>query len=842
MVRSACNPGPSLRAVAAFVRAALLATLAAFAASACAPTPSRLDRIGTPLRFAELRETAAWCPGFDPSWWSAIDAHYAAYDRALDALVADRWDPFAAEISLARVQGRFPDARTARVQWGRHQQVSRELGDRELALVVELGRALPPDAARFTALLRARAMFRRACAPLHEPGETMPGPLEVLALEGRGEPDAALVDAATDAYLMLATAAGDANRAIAEAFIDCCEARDAAFARIAGDGAAAGGDADAARAAAAEAALKQATLSEVRALERFRLELLRRGTEVGAAIADAARRADYLSRLDAFLHAGVRSAPALRAFHQIGRSMLVRSGADDAQLARFDALHDDTVRRDAELRPRLRSGSRQAREEAYRDLVGLVAPMRGFIDSAVRGIPNAAVRAEFATFSVTDGTRTPAQAADAIAAAVAREEAERAEQRPAPDRGFPGRDRSERILLGVPLRRDVLQALCARVRLPAAELPRIERLADELRAELQARTDDVPDQIGAELRGLRGAPDDAPSLLRGFMASMRAKIERVRALDRAANERMLSEIALAASVSSDDERVAIARLELALLSEIGADPDAREAEGIGGLTSVALVNPFEVVRSMGADEAQRAIAESIVFARGAELMAAGRDARAAFEQNVRALLEILLRAEFSRAAGVRFETDAPWRPRVAGAEAVALRLRLADDLRAALGEPTARAYLSRLREIAEPAVAPARAPAFLRLDRFAAGVGMDPTERSATDDIRTVVAEMLDQADERREAALTALLRWRGGWVGGGDLDSPARWNELARAGATGWLIRSRAIDADERAFAACESLLGGDQARDPTLDDGRRALRAFPLVLPRQLQPQFEQ
>ena len=67
----------------------------------------------------------------------------------------------------------------------------------------------------------------------------------------------------------------------------------------------------------------------------------------------------------------------------------------DPDVAAFDALHDDTVRRDAELRPRLRSGSRQAREEAYRDLVGLVAPMRSFIDSAVRGIPNAAVRAEY---------------------------------------------------------------------------------------------------------------------------------------------------------------------------------------------------------------------------------------------------------------------------------------------------------------------------------------------------------------------------------------------------------------------------------------------------------------
>jgi len=104
-----------------------------------------------------------------------------------------------------------------------------------------------------------------------------------------------------------------------------------------------------------------------------------------------------------------------------------------------------------------------------------------------------------------------------------------------------------------------------------------------------------------------------------------------------------------------------------------------------------------------------------------------------------------------------------------------------------------------------------------------------------------VVAELLDQADERREASLNALLRWRGGWTGGGDFNSPDRWNELARSGATGWLLRSRAIDADERAFAACESLLGGEQGADPLLEDGRRALRELPLALPRLLQPQFE-
>ena len=824
----------------AWVSALSAALLLALIAVGCAPSPTRFDRIGTPVRFGELRETAAWCPGFDPSWWKVIDAKYAEYDRGLDALVAERWEPFATDISVARVQGRFPDARAARVQWGRFQQISRELAERELALVVELERALPREAGPFIGLLRARAIFRRACAPLREPGETMPGPLEVLALNGRGTPDPALVAAATDAYILLATDADDATRTIAEAFIDCCEALGAVA--VPGAGATAGSGDEAARTAAREAAMKQRTIVEVRALERFRLELLRRGSDVGASIADDARRADYLSRLDAFLHAGVRSAPSLRAFWQIGRGLLARKpGIEPAQLARFDALHEEVLRRDAELRPRLRSGSKQARQEAYQQLVALVGPMREFVDKTLSDLPNASVRAELATFSVTDGTRTPAQAADAIAAAYAREQAERAAQQPTVDRGFPGRDRWEALLLGAPLRRDVLQALCARVRIPASAMADVDRLADELRSELRAQTDDVPEQIGAELRALRGSPGEAPALLRGFMASFRARIERVRTLDRAANERILAEIARAAAVSVDDERVAIARLELALLSEIGADPDTREAEGVGGLTSVALVNPFEVVRSMGADESQRVIAESVVFARGAELMAAQRDARAVLEGNVRALLGILLQAELSRAAGLRFETEDPWRPRVGGVDAVTLRFRLADDLRAALGEPTARAYLARLRELAEPAAAPSRAPAFLRLDRFAAGSGMSAAKRSETDDIRTVVAELLDQADERREASLNALLRWRGGWTGGGDFNSPDRWNELARSGATGWLLRSRAIDADERAFAACESLLGGEQGADPLLEDGRRALREFPLALPRLLQPQFE-
>ena len=181
--------------------------------------------------------------------------------------------------------------------------------------------------------------------------------------------------------------------------------------------------------------------------------------------------------------------------------------------------------------------------------------------------------------------------------------------------------------------------------------------------------------------------------------------------------------------------------------------------------------------------------------------------------------------------------EAPWRATLAGRDAAELRFMIADDLRASIGDFAAESYLVRLRELAEPALEPVRAPAFVRLDRYAAGIGLDAAERAATEDIRIVIAELLDQADERRRDALLSTLRWRASWLAIEPLESREHWRVLVRSAPEGWLRLSRTADADERAFAACAALLSGAAGTD----EAARAAAGFPLVLPMRLRPRFE-
>ena len=820
---------------AALILRVILGIFAAVIIASCGPTASTLDRVAPPVRFGDLRETASWCPGFRNDWWQTIDRLYAEYDRDLDALVASRWDALAVDVSIARTEGRLPTAKQARAQWAQYQQVVRELGDRELALISAIDHELPIEADVFIALLRARVEFRRACGMLCEPGEQLPGPLEVLALDGRGEPNRDIAVAATAAYTLLCNDAREAARTRVDCFIEYCKEKP--LAQQVGREAAAGVDAvaevDAAR--RAEVAVDDALTSGYeRAFERFRVSMLHQQTEFAQAIADDAKREDYLSRVDAFLYEGVRSVPAMRSIWQVGRRLLERSkDATPDKLARFDEIYQRALARQAALRPNLRSNSKEARAEAYAALVDVVTPLRKFLDAEV-GPSGLADKIELQSLAVAAGKRTAEQAVDALQST----DEVAADARPVEPALFPGRDRGMQLLLGAPLRESVLLSLAARLRLSPEVVRGLVVVWEEARDALRVATEPLTKEIGEELRALGDArsTESESALLRRFMSSLRAKTERVRELDRAANERMLTEIARVAAVPADDERIAIARVELSLLCEIGADRGMPEAEGVGGLTAVALVNPFEVVRSMGADEGQRATSESIVHARADELLAAHREARAVFELNIRALLGLLLHGEFARKRGEIVERE-PWRPRLAGMAAAQLRFRIADDLRAAQGDMVARAYLTRLRELAEPTIEPQRSPAFGRLDRFGAGIGMNAAQRAASDDLRAVVAELLDQADERRESALHALLRWRSQWIAVGGVDSRERWRELARVGPTGWLLRSRVDDADERAIAQCAALIELDDLR--ASDDS--PANDFPLNLPARLRPYFK-
>ncbi len=784
--------------------------------TACGPTATPLDRVAPPARFDALRETAAWCPDFDASWWPKIDAAYGEYDRALDELITARWDPLSVEVSVEREQGRLPDAKRARAQWGRYQQLMNELTERERGLIVALDSALPAEADAFLALLRARLEFRRHSGMLCDPNTRLPGPLEVLASVGRGTADGLIVEAATAAYARLAIEAREVARARVELFIDYCEARSV-------------GPKDATQ-------LDKAFQGDfARALERFRLALLRESTLFAQALADEPRRDEFLSQLDATLHDGVRSTAALRATWLVGRRMLERrEKAEPSDLVAFDLVYERVCARQAQLRPLLHSGSKAARASAYRELVAIAAPLHAHIDEKLG--KGTAPRLDGKVDEVVAGLRTDAQVADALLVAEDAEEKPAAEAPPPPL--FPGRNAGIQLLLGAPLREGTLLALAARVRVSAQSAPELAPMFLKARETLREATDAIGHDIETEIRDLGRSSDDAAheAKVQRFMSFLRGKVERARALDRTANEQMLNEIARAAGVPIDDERVAIARTELQLLSEIGADRGIDEASGIAGLNAVSLVNPFEVVRSMGADEQQRAVSESIVFARADELLVAHREARALFERNVRSLLLALLRADLARRRN-EATTEPPWRPALAGVAAADLRFQIAEDLRAAQGDFVARAYLTRLRELAEPEVQTRRAAAVMRLDRFAAGIGQGSIERAANEDLRTVLAEHLDQADERANAALNAWMRWRSRWLGGG---ARSDWIELERTGPTGWLWLSRVKDADERAIAACAASLAFDGAAQEA-EEAVRATREFPLRLPLRLRPNFD-
>ena len=136
---------------------------------------------------------------------------------------SSRRDALAVDVSIARTEGRLPTAKQARAQWAQYQQVVRELGDRELALISAIDHELPIEADVFIALLRARVEFRRACGMLCEPGEQLPGPLEVLALDGRGEPNRDIAVAATAAYTLLCNDAREAARTRVDCFIEYCK-------------------------------------------------------------------------------------------------------------------------------------------------------------------------------------------------------------------------------------------------------------------------------------------------------------------------------------------------------------------------------------------------------------------------------------------------------------------------------------------------------------------------------------------------------------------------------------------------------------------------------------------
>jgi hypothetical protein len=843
---------------------------------ACGADTYDLKRIGTPIRFRELRETAAWVPNFQPSWWNDVEAVWDVYEQEIARIARDEWDPFVRTLQDFEQTGFPTDRQDASALWQTHRRLQRVLGDAEAALVLALDERLPSDADAFIELVRQRMMFWRAASQWTPHAARPAGPLEVLALDGGARPDAAVVAAATQAYARLQPAAIRAAEARYAAYLNYCEdlvtfqneidaataARDQATGKKATDAANARLDRAVKRREQREKRLRDRDRRA--ADEELRVALLREGRLFAESLSDAplpltheafpdepapSRRSDFCERLDAFLHSGVRSAPSLRAMRAVALRLLEETASDDTgtdntgtdntgtdtgqeNSARAAAVRDafaNYFRRQAPLRERLASPDVDARRKAYEELVALVEPLYGVLREQLGAERIAGI--EGASQAVAAGTSSTRDAVLRIL----EPKPVKAVKAPIDDDDQEGiaRRENERMFLGAPLAPRVMTTLASRLALDegaSLELMAIREMEAKRIAEL---TRPLLDAVGQRLRIIGedmsiGGPD---ARARAAMREVRSTLERTRSIDRAANERVLAEAARLGGVGADDARIATARLELDLLSIIGSQRRSREAQGVVGTPPEAIVNPFEIVRLMDIDEATRDAAESLVLDRAMELRAAHAELEVLVARN----MENFFHRMFLAGNGSRRLTEA-WYPELAGKSAMALRFAIGDEIRNVLGEDAGDAYFERLRAWCQPGMEPPRPDAIRLLDRFAAGVALDNEKRAATEAMRVIVAEFVESTDEARARELRALHVLRAASIRGNDLEGAGAWDEVAGVLPSVAVARARIADLDERVVARCEVLLETEEGCEMGLDATRhRAAR-----LPQRLSPYF--
>ena len=843
----------AVRIVAAMPGAALVLAVA-FALAGCANRWSDFDRIAPSPGFDEVRETAAWCEDFDPAWWPAIETASAAHEARLAEIERDAWRPFAESMARLRVQNKRVERGESMAQWRESRAVDARLAASERAFGGELRAALPPRAEPFVALLEARMAFWRATARWSDGWSRMPGPLEALAPPGAVVADDAVVRAATDAYLRLAPLAARAADARAAAYFDYLDEANAL-----GDGIAAreiemrapGLDDAARKSRAAEADRMRKSrdalgrrLDEVVYREiddRLRVALRAEGRLVAEAVADEARRARVVGRLDGALLGFAPSRRLVEAAGEIGRRALERRTPREPALeAEFDALMDGVRAEHARLLEALDAPSMSVRRDAYGDLPGVFKPIESFFK---QHDPTALEVGLDGLAAVADGARTPDEALDARGRADANEEDESDAAPDFDDDDDPlliQRPKELRLLAGLPLDARVIRRLEADLGLPIG-VPAGSRAAAEasdartpfaeavLAAQIAAVAETATDlerlaALGPGLKELGTMPDPRRAA-KDLFREGRTILARIEGADRRANERVLAEAARLAGVGLDDPRIELAarRLELRrLLPERAIDPGAEPVLGLGRL---ATVDPMEVLESCGLDEAERALAEAAIVDRGDELVEAARRARETMLANLEALL---LEAAESYASGADGTTLPAWRGRASGAEPAAMRIAIADDLGVLAGEGLRAAMLEALARRAAPGLLPRLSRAHAALRRFASGAGLDGDARAASEPARLAVEALLEQGARERTGILHDALLWRGAFAPAEAIEGEGAWERCARSAPEAWHWRQRLLDADARTVARCASLLAAFPGFELPADL-RAALTTFP-------------
>lgn len=821
----------SLSSIDACVRAvaAALFALAALFVGGCSQDTSEFDRIAMPTRFALIRDTAQWVPEFDPSWWKAIDAAYADFDREAERIVRDRWAPLVEELNLA---GQTPapfapnEARTRRA---RQRAIDSEVAAAERAMLARIDSELPAGADRFMALLTARIECERAVAVWAEPERPLPGPLEELSRVGVHRGDDATLEAAIIAYGEIAREARRLANERSRAYLEWTEdfvALDAALQQARAnspDGK--GRPVDRAQ-KAVDRRLESMRSARAQTTESLRMKLLEAGDAFARAIADDTVREEFIERLEADLHEGMSTRRTMEMYARLAERVIAQAHPDDP--ARIESFRAD-VARGLELqgskRSLLRSNDPAVRKAAYDELSAMP---RSIIESAGKKLDERLGRRLFWQAVRVDLGQIGEE--DAVAAVFANEPPQPADPNPAdvPEAIAEAAGGADRLAFyGTALSPRVLRTLGAGLGLEGALQIEFDAIVED---ETKRLLESVPpeakrvDDAGRSLdRG--GPPADEAALrstVREAMSEVRSATTTMLARNRAANARVIEAAMRIAEVDASHPLIVEASIELEMLAHIGSRGlgqrrGRRELEGFAGVTVECYSNPFAVARLMDASDGERDTAVALIAAYGEELIAAAQSTRERMLDNLEKFLELVVTRDRRAQFGLP-----PWKLEVASPEAIELRFKIVAEIGEVLGPEVALAYERCWRRLERPALEQQRAAEILRIRGVLERGGIDPL-------LEVSLRGALAAAEGARERAVRATHRWRANTVVGERLDSPDQWRTAIFSEPLGAFLYSQIADADDRGAAICELLAAMSGEPDAVLDAAR--IRERPIV-----------
>lgn len=763
----------------------------------CGPAGAEFDRVPPPISFAHVRETARWCPSFDSRWWDTIDDSYAQYEVELEELMLREWSQYAKLATQEVGQSRQGDVGDARSLLARMRNIEEKSLGMEGAFADRCSALLPTECKPFLELLRARRRFERAGSTWTTPDEVLPGVFELLALDGGPIRSEALMLAATGAYARGAEVLERERRRRFAAYIEFIESNAVSLVSQAQVKETFGADSPEAKQAAeqfgalrntmehayraTDEAVRKALQSEVLAMREF--------------IEDPERRANFEERmLQVFVLGGI-AAPDAR-----GRIALWKALAEQAataqeraqrlrQLETFEAhcnMEWEAIKAALRVGDPSQDAAIRARAKQLISYFETHAPPLTGVD----GDNFDRLARLIASRKIT--------AAEAAAALFEQGVPMQVEQVAVePDALIKGRNEGMRLFAGWPLHPNLTESVTVALSLDATQSVRVEEFRREEAKRLATQTEpklSKIEKVGNDLQGSSTASVDAR--VRHVMQSVRAQLQSTHALDLEANARFFSRVAQEFGVSAEDARWRVPRLRATLACIVGETLNMREAENIGGVTAAADYDLLQLPRAAGLTDTESEAFFDLVIGHESELLEAARATHERMLMNVSRLFRVI---------ALQGQSAEYWETLEAGEHAADLRLAILSEARRVLGPEAGDRLESAFRRAVTPGLEAPRATVIEALRDCAENPATEPR-------LAATAAVTIAEADARSARALREALRWRAHTVLANAPTNQEDWAQLSRSAPLGALLRTRAMDADERALAAIAAALEGSE------------------------------